>query len=103
MMHRRELLGALGALAAAGIAACAGRPIARRPRGPQVWRASRGTARVFVLGVAEAKNRSWWSAAVDRAFADSSELWFETPPQPPPSPSFPCGRGTRCCCASSRT
>jgi uncharacterized protein YbaP (TraB family) len=41
---------------------------------------------VFVLGVAEAKakDRSWWSAAVDRAFVDSSELWFETPPQPPP-------------------
>jgi uncharacterized protein YbaP (TraB family) len=80
-MRRRELL---GALAAAGVAACAGRPVAARPRGPELWLARRGSARIFVLGFAEAKSRSWWSAAVDRAFADSSELWLETPPQPAP-------------------
>jgi len=79
-MMRRQLL---GALAAAGLAACAGRRVtASRPRGPLLWRAQRGSARVCVLGVAEATNHSWQSAPIERAFAACGHLWLETAPPP---------------------
>lgn len=81
-MRRRELLGAIGA---ACLAACAGpRPAGSRARGPGLWLALRGSARVFILGVAEARDQSWWSPAIEHAFADSSEIWLETPPHPAP-------------------
>ena len=84
-MMRRQLL---GALAVAGLAACAGRRVtAPRTRGPLLWLAERGTARVFVLGVAEAKNHSWQSAPIERAFAESGHLWLETAPPPAPGDS----------------
>jgi uncharacterized protein YbaP (TraB family) len=85
-MQRRCFLGALGV---AGLVACAGRrPASEQPRsaarGPQLWLAQRAGARVFILGAAEAKDRSWLSAPVERAFTDSRELWQETPPHPDP-------------------
>jgi uncharacterized protein YbaP (TraB family) len=81
-MMRRQLL---GALAAAGLAACAGRRVtASRTRGPLLWLAQRGRARVYILGVAEATNHSWQSAPIERAFAESGNLWLETAPPPAP-------------------
>jgi uncharacterized protein len=46
-------------------------------RGPLFWLATRGEARVFLLGFAEAKDRSWFSPSIQRAFQESSQLWLE--------------------------
>src|ERR1043165_1807987 len=79
-MRRRQLL---GSLPVAGLAACAGRRVpAPSSRGPLLWLAQRGSARVYVLGVAEATGHSWQSAAIERGFTASGHLWLETAPPP---------------------
>jgi uncharacterized protein len=61
--------------------------------GPQFWMVERGSSRVYLLGVREAKDGSWLTPKITRAFADSSEFWLETPPhlekneQTPPAPA----------------
>jgi uncharacterized protein len=47
------------------------------PRGPLFWLATRGKARVFLLGFADAKDEAWFTPLIERAFRDSSELWLE--------------------------
>lgn len=46
-------------------------------RGPQLWLATSGDARVYVLGFGEAKDTSWLTPSIRRAFEQSSELWLE--------------------------
>jgi uncharacterized protein YbaP (TraB family) len=54
-------------------------------RGPKFWRAERGLdSSIYLLGAAEAKDRSWLTPHIERAFAASSELWLETPLDPWP-------------------
>lgn len=74
-MHRREFNLLLATLA---LSACASTP---RLRGPLFWRAQRGDHRVYLLGAAEAKDRSWLTPTISAAFAASKELWLETPEQ----------------------
>ena len=52
-------------------------------RGPLFWLATRGKARVFLLGFADAKanDESWFTPAIRKAFEESAELWLETAPQ----------------------
>lgn len=52
------------------------------PRGPLFWLATRGGARVFLLGFGEAKadDRAWFTPAIRKAFQDSAELWLEVAP-----------------------
>jgi hypothetical protein len=39
--------------------------------------ATRGRARVFLLGLGEAKDDSWFTPVIKRAFEQSSQLWLE--------------------------
>jgi hypothetical protein len=41
------------------------------------WIATRGKARVFLLGFGEAKDDSWFTPVIRKAFEESSELWLE--------------------------
>jgi uncharacterized protein len=77
-MRRREVALALCSLAVAPslIAATAA------ARGPLFWRAKRGNATVYLLGVAEAKDRSWLTPTIKSAFEQSSALWEEIAPPP---------------------
>jgi len=53
-----------------------------RSRGPLFWLASRGKARVFLLGFGDAKagDDAWLTPAIRAAFRDSAELWLEVAP-----------------------
>lgn len=51
-------------------------PAVAAPR-PQLWLATSGDARVYVLGFGEAKDTSWLTPTIRRAFDQSSELWLE--------------------------
>lgn len=76
-MHRREFNLLLGSIA---LSACAS--TRRSTRGPLFWRAQRGNSRVYLLGAAEAKDRSWLTPTIADAFAGCDELWLETPAPP---------------------
>jgi uncharacterized protein YbaP (TraB family) len=54
-------------------------------RGPLFWLATRGKARVFLLGFADAKDEAWFTPVIERAFRDSSELWLEVGPAKAPA------------------
>ena len=85
-MLRRQFNWALCFLALAPYA----RPANISSRGPLFWLASRGKARVFVLGFGEANatDESWFTPSIRSAFRDSSELWLEVaPPEAPGSRS----------------
>ncbi len=49
----------------------------RAAGGPLLWRAARGRAAVFVFPFGEAKDDSWLTDSVTRAFGESSQLWVE--------------------------
>jgi uncharacterized protein YbaP (TraB family) len=76
-MLRREFSLALCSLALAPYAAQA---TSSPSRGPLFWCATRGKARVFILGFGEAKDKAWLTPLVERAFRQSSELWLEVAP-----------------------
>lgn len=46
---------------------------------PILWSVERGKAKVYIFGFADAKDRSWLTPKIQRAFDDSQEIWFETP------------------------
>lgn len=52
---------------------------ARKPGGPLFFLASRAQTRVYLLGFGEAKDRSWLTAPIERAFHESTDLWLEGP------------------------
>lgn len=80
-MQRRELGKALWALLIAHRAAAA-EPIAPLP----LRLFTRGQARVHVLGFGEARNESWVTAALRRAFRESADLWLEVSHDPGTEP-----------------
>jgi uncharacterized protein YbaP (TraB family) len=47
-------------------------------REPRLWIARNGDARVFIFGFGEAKDSSWLTPTIRRAFDQSSQLWLET-------------------------
>lgn len=73
-MLRRELLSLLLSFP---IAACVVDRRSVNSRGPRLWLASRGEARVFILGFGEAKDKSWLTPPIQQAFQESSQLWLE--------------------------
>lgn len=81
-MQRREVALALGSLAVMP-SLMASKP---KARGPLFWVAKRGNARVFLLGISAAKDRSWFTPTIQAAFEQSSTLWEEV--APPPSPEY---------------
>ena len=83
-MQRREFMLALSSL---GMAPCVGRS-ASSPRGPLFWLARRANARVFILGFADARDESWLTPSVRRAFQASSELWLEVAPDKAANPEL---------------
>jgi uncharacterized protein YbaP (TraB family) len=77
-MQRREVALALGSLAVAPSLIAAKAAV----RGPLFWRAKLGNATVYLLGVAEAEDRSWLTPTIQAAFEQSSTLWEEIAPPP---------------------
>jgi uncharacterized protein YbaP (TraB family) len=55
---------------------------ARAKPGPMFWLATRGTSRVFLVSIADAKagDETWFTPDIRQAFHDSSELWLEVAP-----------------------
>jgi uncharacterized protein YbaP (TraB family) len=53
---------------------------------PVLWRIEKGGAVVHILGFADANDRSWLTPAIERAFRDSTEAWFEVPQRDPSAP-----------------
>src|SRR5436189_5110707 len=63
---------------------------------PVLWQVEKGSAKVTILGFSEAKDRSWLTPAIRKAFESSREIWFETPQRdpsapPPKTPAAPAG------------
>jgi len=56
---------------------------------PVLWQVEKGGAKVTILGFSEAKDRSWLTPAIQKAFESSREIWFETPQRDPSAPSPP--------------
>jgi uncharacterized protein YbaP (TraB family) len=85
LIRRREnlLLMAAGGLAATHpvFAAVAARPV--------FWQVQDKSAKVYILGFSEAKDRSWLTPAIEKAFNESGEIWFETPQPDPSAPPPP--------------
>jgi uncharacterized protein YbaP (TraB family) len=75
-VHARRLSVAL----ALSIVPCARPGEAEPAQGPQLWSVESPVARVYLLGAAEARDRSWLTPKVRAAFAESRELWKEVPP-----------------------
>jgi uncharacterized protein YbaP (TraB family) len=48
-------------------------------QGPPFWLATRGKDRVFLMGLSDAKDMTWFTPLIQGAFRESSELWLETP------------------------
>ena len=82
----RRALGAL--LACACLPGCA--TAAPADGGPLLYVLERGAAKVFILGHAEADDRSWFTPRIERAIRSAQELWLETPPPgaPPSTPAL---------------
>jgi uncharacterized protein len=67
------------------VATAWGQPSLRKPNnGPVLWVVQHKNAKVYLLGFSEAKDRTWLTPTIDKAFSESTELWIETPA---PSPS----------------
>jgi uncharacterized protein YbaP (TraB family) len=72
---RRAFCSVLAATAALMDATAA--PAEPETRGPLLWRASRGRARVYLFPFGQAKDSSWLTPTIQRAFEESSQLWVE--------------------------
>jgi uncharacterized protein YbaP (TraB family) len=79
LLCRRDFLSGFAALAFSGCVAASPRSPGAQPSGPQFWLVRRGQARVYLLGTAEAKDTSWLTASIEKAWNESSALWLETP------------------------
>jgi uncharacterized protein YbaP (TraB family) len=86
---RREILFLLSAGAACaasrGVSASADPAIGA----PILWTVRRGKGKVHLFGFADAKDRSWLTPAIDRAFQESSQIWFESPHPDPSANDLP--------------
>jgi uncharacterized protein YbaP (TraB family) len=77
-MQRREFI-------VAGAAGIYGLAIGRRRAAaePILWSVERDGSGVYILGFADAKDRTWFTPTVASAFQESTDVWFETPKGPP--------------------
>jgi uncharacterized protein YbaP (TraB family) len=74
----------------AGMAALALAPAASAQTvNPLLRVAERGRARVYIMGFAQAKDRSWLTPKIARAADQSRELWVEVAPFDPNGPTSP--------------
>ena len=53
---------------------------------PLLHVAKRGHSRVYLFGFGEAKDDSWLTPSIRRAFESSSDLWLEVGQAPSPAP-----------------
>jgi len=88
LIHRRESLFLLGM---GGLLASTYKSLASTltPH-PILWRVERNGAKAYIFGFGDAKDRSWLTPAIESAFQESREIWFETPhvdPSVKPSPA----------------
>lgn len=80
-MHRRQMLSMTGMGAAATLLL---RPASAGTTIPPIWQVKRNGAAVYIFPIGDAKDRSWLTPKLKRAFDASREVWFESP-HPPPS------------------
>ena len=73
-MLRRDLLSAICVLP---FTVSPGLSTADPAKGPHFYAVSRENSRVFLLGFGEARDDSWFSSSIQKAFDDSSSLWLE--------------------------
>ena len=76
VMRRREFFIGLPTVGLAGVFKDMARA-SQRDAGPHFLSVSRGNGRVFLLGFGEAKDDSWVTPRISRAFDKSSTLWLE--------------------------
>jgi uncharacterized protein YbaP (TraB family) len=79
--RRESLVFLAGGGIAVTQAAVAG-PTAR----PVFWRLRKDGATIYILGFSEAKDRSWLTPGISKAFDESREVWFEVPQPDPAAP-----------------
>jgi len=84
-IRRRDILIAAGCIAAAPSI----KALAVLPAGPPLWVATRGASKVYIFGFADAKDRSWLTPTLERAFRESRQIWFETPHPNPAADDLP--------------
>jgi uncharacterized protein YbaP (TraB family) len=84
-MLRRDFNWVLGSLAVGALAHGSYATGVDNPdRGPLFWLVTRAKARVFLLGVGDAKDKAWFTPGIQRAFGVSSQLWLEVGNLPTP-------------------
>lgn len=81
-IHRRKVFAISGGFCFALTAAATGQPPLQAR--PVLWRVKKGNAKAYILGFSDAPDHSWLTPAIEKAFQESTEVWFETP-QPDPS------------------
>src|ERR1700712_3824415 len=81
-IHRRNFVVISGGLCLA-LTTAKGQP-APQSR-PVLWRVKKGNPQTFILGFSDAPDHGWLPPAIQQAFQESAEIWFETPP-PDPAP-----------------
>ena len=84
-IRRRDILIAAGCVTAAPPI----KALAALPAGPPLWVATRGASKVYIFGFADAKDRSWLTPTLERAFRESRQIWFETPHPNPVADDLP--------------
>lgn len=84
-MHRREFITMAGLASLAltfqadALSTATATATATATDGPILWLVERQRAKVYLFGFGEAKDRSWLTPKIQRAFDESDEIWFETP------------------------
>ena len=86
-IRRRDILIAAGCVTAAPPI----KAFAALPAGPPLWVTTRGASKVYIFGFADAKDRSWLTPTLERAFRESRQIWFETPHSNPAADDLPSG------------
>ena len=89
MLRRRDILHLGLAAALPWPALAAAKKIKAHPT---LWLIERNDAKVYIFGFADAKDRSWLTPYIEKAFDSSDEVWFETPHPDPAAPADPRSR-----------
>jgi uncharacterized protein YbaP (TraB family) len=76
-------------LGVAGLALAPATPAAAPTVDPLLRVAERGPASVYIMGFAQARDRSWLTPKIARAADESRELWVEVAPFDPAAPPSP--------------
>lgn len=74
-MLRRDFMSTV--VSGVALAGCVSASRSANSSGPLFWLATKNRSRVFLLGFGDARDQSWFTPIIERAFVESSELWLE--------------------------